>query len=94
MTCSRCSAEAAVKRDSAFYCGKCAMARDWEEIIAVVQADRVERATVQFGAEAPVPAAAPAAPEPATNGHQHDDAAEPEPASVGAGDDLPADPFG
>jgi hypothetical protein len=92
MTCSRCSAEAAVKRDSAFYCGKCAMARDWEEIIAVVQADRVERATVQFGAAAPASAPSPA---PETNGHEHHNGApEPQPASVGASDELPADPFG
>jgi hypothetical protein len=58
------------------------MARDWEEIIAVVQADRVERATVQFSAPASPPATD-------TNGHGHA-----EPAAVGAGDDLPADPFG
>lgn len=76
-TCSRCSAEAAVKRDSAFYCGKCAMARDWEEIIAVVQADRVERATVNFDATP-------------TNGSQPETAD----ATVGAAQELPADPFG
>jgi hypothetical protein len=80
MTCSRCSAEAAVKRDAAFYCGKCAMARDWEEIIAVVQADRVERATVNFDSSAPATQPNGEAPQ--------------APASVGAGDDLPADPFG
>lgn len=48
MTCSRCGAEAAVKREAAFYCGKCAVARDWGEIISIVQADRHERATVSF----------------------------------------------
>ncbi len=37
MTCSRCGAEAAIKRDNAYYCGRCAVSRDWGEIIAVVQ---------------------------------------------------------
>ena len=42
MNCSRCgAAEAVVKRDAAFYCGKCALARDWEEVIALVQEERV-----------------------------------------------------
>lgn len=41
MECSRCGREAVVKRDNAVYCGKCALARDWEEIIHVVQADRL-----------------------------------------------------
>jgi hypothetical protein len=39
--CSRCGGEAVVKRDNAVYCGKCALARDWEEVIHVVQADRL-----------------------------------------------------
>ena len=37
MTCSKCGADAAIKRDNAFYCGRCAVARDWGEIIATVQ---------------------------------------------------------
>ena len=41
MECSRCGGEAVVKRDNAVYCGKCALARDWEEIIHVVQMDRL-----------------------------------------------------
>ena len=41
MECSRCGGEAVVKRDNAVYCGKCALARDWEEVIHVVQADRL-----------------------------------------------------
>ena len=41
MECSRCGGEAVVKRDSAIYCGKCAMACDWEEIIHVVQTDKL-----------------------------------------------------
>jgi hypothetical protein len=39
--CTRCGGEAVVKRDNAVYCGKCALARDWQEIIHVVQNDRM-----------------------------------------------------
>jgi RNA polymerase subunit RPABC4/transcription elongation factor Spt4 len=51
VTCSRCSAEAVVKRGAATYCAKCALARDWEEIVMIVQEDRVEVAPsgVDFG---------------------------------------------
>ena len=35
--CTRCGASAVVKRGDQSYCGKCALTRDWEEIIAVVQ---------------------------------------------------------
>jgi hypothetical protein len=43
MNCSRCgAAEAVLKRDAAFYCGKCALARDWEQVIALVQEERVD----------------------------------------------------
>ena len=45
MECSRCGGEAVVKRDNAVYCGKCALARDWEEVIHVVQADRLSMDT-------------------------------------------------
>jgi len=45
VTCSRCSAEAVVKRGAATYCAKCALARDWEEIVMIVQEDRVEIAS-------------------------------------------------
>ncbi len=41
MECTRCGGEAVVKRDNAVYCGKCAMARDWQEIIHVVQTDKL-----------------------------------------------------
>ena len=37
MTCSRCGEDAAIRRDSAYYCGRCAVARDWGDIIATVQ---------------------------------------------------------
>ncbi len=37
MMCSRCGAEAAIRREAAYYCGKCAVARDWGDVIAMVQ---------------------------------------------------------
>lgn len=46
MNCSRCSAEAIVKRGSAAYCAKCALARDWEDVIALVQEERVDLGAV------------------------------------------------
>jgi RNA polymerase subunit RPABC4/transcription elongation factor Spt4 len=105
MTCSRCGAEAVVKRDAAFYCGKCAMARDWEEIIAIVQNDSAQGATIDFSASsdpamspapAPVPAAAPA-PSPPSAAQDQAVLPEPAPAAANSGNgdiDLPADPFG
>jgi len=69
MNCSRCGeAEAVIQRDNAFYCGRCILARDWEEVIALVQRERidVDSAPVEFsgdelppavaGGEVPVPA--------------------------------------
>ena len=80
MNCSRCgAAEAVVKRDAAFYCGKCALARDWEEVIALVQEERVAVSaapSIEFDVGGAEPAeAAPAAAAPSSNG------------------ELPADPF-
>ena len=38
-----------IKRGSTAYCAKCALARDWEEIVMVVQEDRVDsEPTVSF----------------------------------------------
>ncbi len=71
MNCSRCgAAEAVLKRDAAFYCGKCALARDWEEVIALVQEERVTVSsgpTIDFDgpAQAPPTAATPVAVAPA-----------------------------
>lgn len=31
-----------VKRDDSFFCGNCAINRDWQEIIALIQDARVE----------------------------------------------------
>ena len=42
MVCVRCGAAAVVTRGNEFYCGKCALTRDWEEIISIVQDARVE----------------------------------------------------
>ncbi len=78
MNCSRCgAAEAVVKRDAAFYCGKCALARDWEEVIALVQEERVAVSAgsgVEFDMGASDEAAAA-------------------PAAASSNGELPADPF-
>lgn len=58
MECSRCGGEAVVKRENAVYCGKCALARDWEEVIHVIQADRLAIDTKPSGGS---PASKPAA---------------------------------
>ena len=42
MECSRCGGDAVVKRGDSFFCGNCAVNRDWQEIIALVQDARVE----------------------------------------------------
>ena len=111
MTCMRCgSAEAVIKRENAFYCAKCVLARDWEEVIALVQRERVDvpgaqmgrkstsaaTATIDMDAAAPTPEAPVAefAPQEPT----------PEPAAAGSApapqpDSAPAftseaDPFG
>lgn len=62
MECSRCGGEAVVKRDNAVYCGKCALARDWQEIIHVVQQDRV---TLSSKPAAQAPASKPESSPPA-----------------------------
>ncbi len=51
MVCVRCGAAAVVTRGNEFYCGKCALTRDWEEIISIVQDARVE--TPVAGQEVP-----------------------------------------
>lgn len=97
MTCTRCNAEAVVKRGNTAYCAKCALARDWEEIILIVQEDRVDSApTVSFDDE-PKPEAKPKAKPKA----EANPKAEAKPKAKVAADpesngdsDLPADPFG
>ncbi len=42
VTCSRCGGDAVVKRNAAYYCGKCALARDWHEVIQIIQDARVD----------------------------------------------------
>lgn len=37
MRCSRCGASAVVTRGQNYFCGRCALAHDWEEIIAIAQ---------------------------------------------------------
>ncbi len=107
MNCSRCgAAEAVLKRDAAFYCGKCALARDWEEVIALVQEERVTVAsgpTIDFAAAAAAAPAPQVIPEPAPEPAPEPPVApEPAPAAAAAGpspngssgsSELPADPF-
>jgi len=78
--CSRCGGEAVVKRDNAVYCGKCALARDWEEVIHVVQAERLALDTRPAGGS---PASKPAE----ASGNGVSDKVEAAPAAP------PADPF-
>jgi hypothetical protein len=42
MNCTRCGGEATVQRGEAYYCGGCAIAVDWQQIIELVQDARVE----------------------------------------------------
>ena len=96
MNCTRCNAEAVIKRGNTAYCAKCALARDWEEIVMVVQEGRVEGApTVSFdeaGDEIkPKKARASKAEQNAAPKEKAKVAADPE--SNGSSDDLPADPF-
>ena len=37
MRCSRCGATAVTTRGQQYFCGRCALAQDWEEIIAIAQ---------------------------------------------------------
>ena len=37
MRCSRCGASAVVTRGQTYFCGRCALAHDWGEIIAIAQ---------------------------------------------------------
>lgn len=49
MKCTRCGGDAVVKRGEQFFCGKCAIAADWQSIIAAVQDATVD--TPVAGAE-------------------------------------------
>ena len=42
MQCSRCGATAVVRRGQSYFCGKCAVSKDWEEVIAILQDATVE----------------------------------------------------
>lgn len=55
MNCSRCEAKAVVRRGEAVYCGKCAMARDWEEVIQFIQTERVVMTSTKAADAAPAP---------------------------------------
>ena len=79
-----------VKRGSAAYCAKCALARDWEDVIAIVQEDTVDIEAVvevELQGDKKVKKAAKA-----------DQAKEPAAVTAdsngsGANEELPADPF-
>ena len=45
MRCSRCGAAAVATRGQAYFCGRCALAHDWEEIIAIAQEASASRAS-------------------------------------------------
>jgi len=57
MRCSRCGASAMVTRGQDYLCGRCALARDWEEIIAIAQEATGEpsRAPASAGPPGPAP---------------------------------------
>jgi hypothetical protein len=106
MNCIRCGiAEAVIRRDNAFYCARCVLARDWEEVIALVQQDRVE--VVAAVAAAKRPDAAPSiefdtvappnngTPAVSSNGHGPQPFADPSPPPPDPGGfEGFADPFG
>ncbi|MFH1330950.1 MAG: hypothetical protein ABIJ48_09915 [Actinomycetota bacterium] len=62
MTCSRCGATAVVTRGQDYFCGRCALAHDWEEIIAIAQeaSGMPPRDPATAGPPEPERAAAPA----------------------------------
>jgi len=42
MKCSRCNADAVRLRGDAYFCGRCAVAADWQDLIAMIQDARVD----------------------------------------------------
>jgi len=54
MRCSRCGADAVTTRDRQNLCGRCALAHDWEEIIAIAQQETAASAAAP--GQAPTPA--------------------------------------
>lgn len=57
MNCTRCGApESVVRRDAAYYCGRCAVARDWSDVIAIVQEGPRGGRSVSFDEDSPLPA--------------------------------------
>ncbi len=53
MRCCRCGGTAVVTRDQQYYCGRCALAHDWEEIISIAQ--EASEAPLQGTAPPPAP---------------------------------------
>jgi hypothetical protein len=50
MECMRCGARAVVERDDGHFCRTCAITRDWQEILALVQDARVDTPVAGRGA--------------------------------------------
>lgn len=65
MTCTRCGAQAAIKRDNANYCAQCALAREWGGVIAAIQDDPTRSDRVVFDDSDPWEADPVAEPSPA-----------------------------
>jgi hypothetical protein len=42
MKCSRCNADAVVRRGESSYCGTCSISVDWQTLIAAIQDARVD----------------------------------------------------
>jgi hypothetical protein len=42
MNCTSCGSEAVVKRGETYFCGKCAINADWQQVIASIQDAVVE----------------------------------------------------
>jgi len=59
MVCSRCGEAAMVKRPDGYYCGACALTRDWRELIGIVQDARAGGPIVAEEEPAPETAADP-----------------------------------
>ncbi|MDP8959338.1 MAG: hypothetical protein M3N51_09120 [Actinomycetota bacterium] len=55
MVCTRCGAQALVKQGAVAYCARCALARDWEDVIALAQQARVRVREEEPGASAQEP---------------------------------------
>lgn len=42
MICTKCGDSAVVQRDDGYYCGKCALTRDWRAVVTLIQDAHVD----------------------------------------------------